>query len=422
MMQRTSFLFITIYSAFLELGKILMLPLATKIKAASRWNMKERCGIPPRVKTPEGRTTVWIHAASLGESKLLVKFLGILRRKNPSVSYVVTATTRTGLDYLRNTLRLDDVLSVGFLPLDTVRLMKKMLRTYAISRVWLMETELWPSMMLACIESGVPVGIANARIEEKSFASYRRMQLIFNPFFKHIDIVLAQHDAYAKRFKDLGVKPEAVHVTGNLKSMVEIGPPLPARREGFRNAMKIQDDDFIVTAGCLHAGEGRIIRETLDILKSSHFPVKCIVVPRRLDETATLIRELGPETLHIREAAAPSPWEVCIIEKFGVLEDMYAISAVSFIGGTFVSVGGHNVWDAAQFGIPVLFGPNCRTQQESCGQLLSTGTGFQVDSSQELARRILSISKIDPNAFASAFSLLTGATRRREERIQEIIP
>jgi 3-deoxy-D-manno-octulosonic-acid transferase len=417
----TAYLLTFVYSATLELVRALVLPVLTQMKAFAGWNIAERGGLPPGSPPTKNRTVVWIHAASLGESRLLIKFLGILRKKHPSCAYVLTAATRTGVDYLIG-CRAADTIAVGFLPLDTLGLMKKLIRVFMVSRVWLMETELWPSMMLACRQNGVPVGIVNGRIEEKSFVSYRRLGLLCQPIFKHLDIVLAQNETYANRFKHLGVRPGAVHVTGNLKGIVVVDPAEPDRRLSLRGAMMIRDTDFVLTAGCLHAGEGRVLREALDILQNRDFFLKCIVVPRHLDETGALIKELGPDTLRLSDTAATAPWKTCIIDKMGILEDMYALSRVSFVGGTFVAVGGHNVWDAAKFGVPVLFGPDYHTQRESCDQLLNSGAGFTVATPEELARRIMTIATTDSAHFSSSLSALAGQARDRIARIEGLIP
>ena len=421
MMHCTAYLFTLLYSGTLEAGKLLILPLAAKMKVASGWNIKERCALPPGKEADPGRARVWIHAASAGESKLLVKFLGLLRKKHPMDEYVLTAATRTGVDYLR-TCESDDIAAVGFFPLDTIGLMKEMLRAYKVSRVWLMETELWPSMMLACMQCGVPVGIVNARVEEKSFSSYRLLAFMYKPIFEYLDVVLAQNEVYASRFKNLGVRPNALHVMGNLKSIVVIGPLSPERRQALRDSLMIGKNDIVLTAGCVHTGEGTILREALEIVRDGNIRLKCIAVPRHLSETGQLLKELGPKTFRFYEAAASSPWEVCIIDKMGILEDMYAISSVSFIGGTFVAVGGHNVWDAAQFGVPVLLGPDCHTQQESCNQLLSAGVGFQAASPDELARNIIAILKKNNGRISSSLSALVNLSRNRIERMEELIP
>jgi len=409
-----------VYSALIEAFGISILPLIAAAKAAPRWNIKERCGLPFAREAVNGRTVAWIHAASMGESKVLMKFLDILKKKHPGDAYVLTATTRSGVEYL-STQPTDNVVAVGFLPLDTLRLMRSMIDSFRVTRVWLMETELWPSMMMACIRAGVPVGIVNARMEERSFNSYRRFRALCTPIFRSLDIVLAQNEPYARRFALMGTRPDKVHIIGNLKSLVDIGVPPPQQRQALRGAMHLGNGDFVLTAGCVHAGEGIVLKDALAILREGGMHVKCIVVPRHLGDTPALINEFGGAALHVKEARAPREWDVCIIEKMGVLTDMYKAADAAFIGGTFVPVGGHNVWDAAQFALPVFFGPHHHAQRESCEQIIQAGAGFSVTGARDLARRISSLF-ISGAAQSSTLADFIQASRTRFKEIEHLLP
>jgi 3-deoxy-D-manno-octulosonic-acid transferase len=416
-------LFVFFYSGALELFGGFALPFIAKLKASATWNIQERLGIAPRVArvNADFSTVAWVHAASLGESKLLVKFLDVLKKKYPRQGYVLTATTRTGVDYLK-TVNDDAVVAVGFLPFDTLRLMDKMTRHFSISRLWLMETELWPSLIFTCMRKSIPIGMVNARMEKKSFDSFKRAAFLFKPIFKYLDVVLAQSAAYALRFEKLGARAESVHVIGNLKNAVTVARPPNREKSPLRTSMNLSASDFVITAGCLHVGEGRIIREALDKLKTGGRAVKCIVVPRYLGESLSLLGELGKNTVLLREMETSQPWETCLVDKIGVLENLYKICDAAFVGGTFVAVGGHNVWDAAQFGVPVFFGPDFHTQQESCEQLLAAGVGFKAESAHDLAGLIERVLQSDTSGFARALSALIQSAQTRREEIERMLP
>lgn len=421
MMNNAASLFVFFYSAVLEICRAVVVPPLLLTKSAAAWNIRDRLGTPQPAHINSGRPVVWMHAASLGESKLLLKFLDILKKKHPGQVYVLTATTRAGVEHLK-AVRDDRVVAAGYFPFDTIGLMKKMVRQFAVSRLWLMETELWPSLLWVCMHERVPVGIVNARMEKKSYRPFKLARFLCEPMFRYLDIVLAQSAAYASRFERLGVRPAALHIIGNLKNAVELRRPMPSERNPLRAAMKIAANDFVLTAGCLHAGEGRILTETLDKINKLGGRVKCIVVPRYPDETPSLMKELGPKTLCLRETSAAAAWDTCLVDKFGVLEDMYRISDAAFVGGTFVAVGGHNVWDAAQFGIPVFFGPDFHTQEESCKKLLDAGVGFMAQSGDDLAALILQTAKTDRSVFAGALSRFIQGVQDRQKEIEQVLP
>jgi 3-deoxy-D-manno-octulosonic-acid transferase len=405
----------------MESARLLALALLRFTPLWERWDVAGRAAVLPSRKSNVAKPTVWIHAASLGEAKLLVRFLGILRNRHPGQEYVLTATTRTGADYLR---RLDDgdIIAAGFLPLDTMRLMMSLLSTYSISRAWLMETELWPAMLLACRQSRVPVGLVNARIEEGSLSWYLRFAWLLSPLLCYPDIVLAQNETYAARFARLGVAPAAIRVTGNLKSYVTVRPPSPEDRGRLRGAMGIAPGDICITAGCLHAGEGAVVRTALDNMKLSGLVARCIVVPRHLKDAAPLARELGNGTVRLSGTAAPQQWDICIVEKMGVLEAMYKIADAAIVGGTFDDTGGHNMWDAAQFGIPLFFGPDYRTQQESGDTLLRAAVAFRAGDGEELGRLIVQALRGNAGKFLKAQTAFSNEINNKSHSIEDLIP
>ena len=414
-------LLIHTYSSIMESARLLALVLLRFTPLREQWDIAARAAVPLARKSGALKPAVWIHAASLGECKLLVRFLAILRSRHPGQEYVLTATTRTGVDYLRR-CEGNDIIAAGFLPFDTMRLMLSLLSTYSISRVWLMETELWPAMLLACREKRVPVGLANARIEEDSLSWYLRFTWLLSPLLCYPDAVLAQNETYAARFTRLGVAPAAIRVTGNLKSYVTVRPLSQQDRGRLRSAMGIAPNDICITAGCLHAGEGAVVKTALDSMKRMGLVARCIIVPRHLKDAASIARDLGNGTLRLSDTAAPQQWDICIVEKMGVLEDMYKIADAAIVGGTFDATGGHNMWDAAQFGIPLFFGPNYRTQQESGDTLLRAGVAFRAGDGEELARLIVQALRDNAGKFQEAQAAFSGEINNKSHSIEDLIP
>jgi 3-deoxy-D-manno-octulosonic-acid transferase len=384
--------------------------------------MKQRLSLPVLRRDGSGEArTVWLHAASLGECKLLCRFVGLLHEKHPDDRYVATATTRTGLEYLREHCP-PVVLGVGYLPLDTVGMMKRMLVRCGVERVWLMETELWPSMLWACMRAGVPVGMANARLEERSARRMRALRPFLGPLFSSLDIVLAQDETYAERFRNLGVAQDRVRVAGNLKSRVLVENLDPDARLQMRQRMSLPNDAVVIAAGCVHPGEGSVIREALDLLGRDGMTCRCIVIPRHREAAQAVADELGNGVLRLADTKADGDWTVCVVERYGVLEDMYGVADVAFVGGTFVRVGGHNVWEAARQGIPVLFGPFHHTQQQSCDRLREAMVGFMVSDARSMADTVSHLLGKGRAAFADARDELAARLSREAMAVCSYLP
>ena len=412
---------IIVYSSVLEVLRKFLFPLLKKISDKKVWDLQNRQKLPSAVRDYRNRTVVWVHAASLGEAKLLFKFVEILEQRHPEDLYLITATTRTGVQYLMAN-RPGSVCAIGYLPIDTIPLMTRVIEHYSVTRLWLMETELWPSMLMACSKLGIPAGIVNARIEEKSFRKYSHFQWAMEFLFGCFDIVLAQNDDYAERFTRLGVKSDNVHVVGNIKGHVLIKSPSRKKWQSLRQALNINENHLVLTAGCVHAGEGRKLRECVDSLRENDFSVKLIVVPRHLDETSAIIEEIGGNVVHLQDVVTSCKWDMCVVEKMGILDDMYMVADAAFVGGTFVSTGGHNVWDAARFGIPVFFGPDYHTQIDGCEKLITAGVGFKAQNAQDLANQIFKVMKTDARRFVSAQIMFRETINKRQSVLEPLIP
>lgn len=413
------YVLIHVYSLLLELVRFLLPLLDSKGTKFSKLFIRERFKLP--IVNRQASQTIWVHASSLGESKVLVTFLKIFERKYPNASFVLTAVTKTGVDYL-NRHKTDSVCAVGFLPLDTIPLMSRMIKQFTVARLWLVETEIWPAMLWVCLINNIPVGIVNARMEKKSFTLYHYFVTVLKPLFEHMDSILAQDKTYAARFKAMGASPDKIHITGNIKSHVSIKPPSHQQKDVLRRNINLNHESTVITVGCIHPGEAKIIRNAAEILNSRGYQWKWIIVPRHLDKTPVILEELGDEALHTKTITFSDEWNMCLIEKLGILEDMYMIADSAVLGGTFINVGGHNIWEAMQFAVPVFFGPDYHAQRESCERILSAGVGFCVNNEEELADGLARVLDTNPTRVSSNMSVFMETMRKNEMQLESYIP
>ncbi|MBN1604055.1 MAG: hypothetical protein JW915_20765 [Chitinispirillaceae bacterium] len=412
---------IVFYSTVLECMRICLSPLLKKISDKYGWDLPLRQRLPVTFRDFRKRTVVWIHAASLGESKLLIKFLESLKKKHPEDLYLITAATRDGVNYIHAN-RVPGVCAAGFLPVDTIPLMRGIIEHFSISRLWIIETELWPSMLWVCRSKHIPIGIVNARIEEKTFKWYYRLKKGFEFLFKTVDIILAQNQDYAARYIALGVNPSNIHIVGNIKSHISITRPPKKEWLAIRSNLNIRENDQVLVAGCVHTGEGAILAECFKLLSKSETINKLIIVPRHLKETGKIVEESGCNIVTLNDPRTSRNWDICIINSTGILDDMYKCADAAIIGGTFVNTGGHNVWDAARYGIPVFFGPDYSAQVDGCETLLTNGVGFKVKNATELAEMVYRVLKKEASKFMQAQRLFTDTMNRRQSLLEPLIP
>lgn len=227
------------YSTILELVRCLVFPFLKRISDRKGWDLAARQRFPYSIKDHRNRAVVWVHAASLGEAKLLHKFLEILEQRHPEDLYLVTATTRNGVQYLQERPT-NTICATGFLPIDTIPLIKGVIEHFRVSRVWLLETELWPSMLWTCKRKGIPVGIVNARMEEKSFVNYRRFKGVLQYLFECFNVVLAQKRDIRRTLYTTGCQDQEYSYRGEFKEPHNDKTPAQKRVAGAQKGAQPQ--------------------------------------------------------------------------------------------------------------------------------------------------------------------------------------
>jgi len=102
--MKISQIFITIcvysYSILLEIIRYTLFPVLKGMGNKKGWNLAERQRLPFAVRDFRDRKVVWVHASSTGSAKQLCKFLEILQSRHPDDLYLITAVTRSGVEFL----------------------------------------------------------------------------------------------------------------------------------------------------------------------------------------------------------------------------------------------------------------------------------------------------------------------------------
>ncbi|HMN41677.1 MAG TPA: glycosyltransferase N-terminal domain-containing protein [Phycisphaerales bacterium] len=194
-------------------------------KARSGW--RERFGnIEPLPPKPPGVKRILLHAVSVGEVNTLRALVPMLREAGCEV--VVSAMTDTGLKRARELFAgLDGVLVVRFC-LDFSPAVKRFLTAVNPDAVALVELEVWPNLVRACVDRTIPIGVINGRLSARSFRGYRRFRRLFARTFSSLSFAAVQDADYAARFKAMGVPETRLSITGSMKWDALPGtPPVP---------------------------------------------------------------------------------------------------------------------------------------------------------------------------------------------------
>jgi 3-deoxy-D-manno-octulosonic-acid transferase len=331
------------------------------------------------------RPSIWLHAVSLGEMSAAAPLVQELRARYPQHPLVVTTATPAGR--ARALALFSEAADIRFLPYDTPGSVRRFLKRIHPCVAIIMETELWPNLFRESEQRRVPILLASARLSAKSVLWYRRLGKLFAGVFTPNVTVAAQSAADAERFKSIGASPSQIHVVGNVKfdlrleeSLIEAGRLL---RSSYGNARPVW------AAGSTHEGEEDQLLDAHLLLQVHSPKALLLLAPRHRDRFAGVAELLARRGVRFarRSSMAPLPLdtEVLLVDTIGELATLYASCDVVFVGGSLVSIGGHNLLEAAALGLPVLTGPSYFNAKDVAQLLLEQGAALQVAGAQDLA-------------------------------------
>ncbi len=335
----------------------------SRVTPAYRRRWGERLGLAPGRDSAAPLSlsdrVIWLHAVSLGETLAARPLVEFLLAEFPDVTLVVTTTTPTGSDQVRNLFG-GRVVHV-YAPLDTPGAVGRFLTRYPPRLLLLMETELWPNLLHACRQRSCPVLLANARLSERSRRGYARLGRFGRDMLDCVSHVACQSQDDADRFAMLGVPSRRLSVCGNIKFDIEIPADFAVRARALVAEWGCAGR-FVVLAASTHAGEDEAVLAAFARLRRELPTALLVLVPRHPERfEAVYARCVAAGWRTGRRSLGESPQaELAVVlgDTVGELLLLFGTADVAFVGGSLVPRGGHNLLEPAALGVPVLSGPS----------------------------------------------------------------
>ncbi len=307
----------------------------------------------------------------------------------------LTTTTETGYRLAKEIHGTDNTIS--YFPLDFASVAGRALTNVRPRAIVLFETEIWPNFIRAASSLGIPLAVINGRISEKSLRFYRLFPQVFGNAFSRIGFAGMQSERDAERALALGANPDVVKVYGNMK--FDAAPPPPTRDEieGLRQQLGVEKDAPLIVAGSTHEGEEAAIIKAYRKIHAKLPHARLLIAPRhpeRFSGVETLIRNEGFKVWKRTESgngSGPDAGAVILLDTIGELARVYALASVTFVGGSLVKIGGHNIIEPASMGKPVLFGPHMHHFEDIKETFLAENAAVRVTDETDLARVISSM-------------------------------
>ncbi|MEG1799698.1 MAG: glycosyltransferase N-terminal domain-containing protein, partial [Synergistaceae bacterium] len=290
-----------------------------------------------------------------------------------------------------------------------------------------METELWPNMLWALDERKIPSFLANGRISDRTWQ--RLNSRIFGRVgacaYSLFTELFLREERDMERMSKLGIPEEKLFVPGDTKI-----DALLARRD--YNTVSEWREFFgspqrpIFMSGSTHPGEEEEVMAAFDILRSAVPDARLIAAPRHPERASSVLNLFAGKYDACLLSSCKNGWDVVVVDKIGVLFELYGISKAAFVGGSFADKGGQNILEPVSWGVPVQYGPHMEDFAEASAAFLKLGLAVQLENGSELGKVWTAIASADD---AEKFKILSdkyfskssGAAKKIWERISSRI-
>ncbi|MFO7693652.1 MAG: 3-deoxy-D-manno-octulosonic acid transferase [Vicinamibacterales bacterium] len=360
-------------------------------------NLPERLGFLPAALNLDREASIWIQAVSVGEALTARAIAGDLKARYPHLRLFVSTTTITGQRVAKQSFQSAD--GVFFFPIDQRTIVRRVLDVVRPSLFVMMETEIWPNILRECRARGVKTAVLNGRISARSFPRYRLIKPLFRRVLTFVDLFCVQGEETAGRLVELGAPRDRITVTGSLKFDALQAAGAPGTSRGAERVLRyftVAAGRAVIVAGSTMPGEHEIVLRAFERIRTlAHNPL-LILAPRKPEhfaEAASLARQSGFRTVLRSELAIDEEVraDVVVLDTIGELAQVYQAATVVFVGGSLVTVGGHNILEPAVYGKPIVFGPHMQNFAEIAETFLAGRAAVQVKTGRELEDTLIAL-------------------------------
>ena len=339
---------------------------------------------------PKNKKVVWIHAASIGETKSVLPLIQEIIKNNQKIFVLLTTTTLTSSQIVNKTGLKQNNFQHRFFPLDVQFLVKKFLDYWKPETIIFVDSEVWPNYLLEISKRNIPLMLLNGRITTKSFKRWKIFPNLSKKIFNLYDLCLTASSESEKNLKSLGAKN--VKFIGNLKFCVSASD-----KNDNHELKSFFNNYFIWCAASTHRGEEEIILRTHNLLKNKINNLLTIIIPRhiiRSKEVYDICNKLNLKGQIVSKSDdIIEKSEILIINSIGEMTKYFYNCKSIFMGKSLsknlIKVGGQNPIEPAKCGCKIYHGPYVSNFREIYNFLNKKEIAYEVKNEIELSENIL---------------------------------
>ena len=330
------------------------------------------------------RPLVWLHAPSVGEGLQAQPVIDLLRARRPDVQIAYTFYSPSAEQFAQSL----DVDFVDYLPFDTIASADAIVRALQPNALIFSKLDIWPVLTERAAAAGVPVGVISATLAESSGRRGILARALLGDAYRAIGRVGAVDAKDAEHFREVGLASGRVEVTGDTRYDQVWAR---AKRAPSPLVQSLRSARPTLVAGSTWPSDETHLLAAWTRLREKIPDARLIIAPHEIGaahltsvERWAKVHAIRVSRIDAREAAGA---DVVLVDRFGVLGDLYAIADVAYVGGAFHSAGLHSVLEPASFGVPVLFGPR-HDKSRDAGKLMEAKGGASIKGEIDLELRL----------------------------------
>ena len=303
---------------------------------------------------------IWFHGASVGEMKSIIPLILKLEKQKNIKKILITSNTLSSAKIFKN-LKLKKTVH-QFFPIDTNFITKKFINYWSPSKIFFVDSEIWPNTILNIKQKKIPLILINGRITKKSFRRWNRFKNFSQEIFSNFDLCLTSNKVSKKYLTKL--KAKNIIYIGNLKFTESKNKKsnLNKKLNKFLNskntwcASSTHENEEIIS-GLVHLKLKKKIKNLLTIIIPRHI--------ERSDKIKLDLEKLGLKVfLHSNKKKISLNSDIYLVNAYDQTKLFFNKCKNVFLGGSLINHGGQNPLEAARYGCNIIHGPNIQNFDE----------------------------------------------------------
>lgn len=342
------------------------------------------------VKREKNNKLIWFHASSIGELNSIIPVIENLNTNSKNLLFLITTTTLSSGILAKNIIKKFNNIEHRFFPLDVDFLIKKFLTLWKPDIIFLVDSEIWPNLIVSSKKLKIPIALINARLSRKSFHRWMRFPKIASKIFNSFDLCLSSNLETKKFLEKLNSKNIFFH--GNIKLINKINP---GNIKNLNKDVLLKKRFWI--AASTHENEEILCLKAHANLKKRYNDILTIIAPRHINRSSkikTLSEKFNYNTQLLNQGdMILDNKEVVIINSFGVLQEYFKYSKSVFIGKSINEKlkddSGQNPIDAVKLGCKIYHGPYVNNFKDIYELLEKNNISKKIETYEDLSNNLI---------------------------------